>query len=188
MFFILLSVVRYLIFRVFSYTNFNSKDHKRICPCNFVFGMYFTIGMFNSADSKTIFILRRPPLVGQKQRQHKWSLSVPETSWVPHDVSSKEIHVIIPQISTPLPQEVAAEIYLGDNEWTMESSSAGPVWPDSFSAKQRKTCPTYNNDNKCGYHIEAETKWPTFRRRHFQTYFLQWKCLNFDENVTEVCS
>ena len=31
-----------------------------------------------------------------------------------------------------------------------------------------------------GQHIEAETKWPIFRRRHFQAYFLQWKCLNFD--------
>ena len=25
-------------------------------------------------------------------------------------------------------------------------------------------------------HIEAKTKWPPFRRRHFQTHFLQWKC------------
>ena len=24
-------------------------------------------------------------------------------------------------------------------------------------------------------HIEAETKWPPFRRRHFQTHFLEWK-------------
>ena len=23
-------------------------------------------------------------------------------------------------------------------------------------------------------HIEAETKWPLFRRRHFQTHFLEW--------------
>ena len=29
------------------------------------------------------------------------------------------------------------------------------------------------------YLIEAEMKLTTFRRRHFQTYFLQWKCLNF---------
>ena len=29
-------------------------------------------------------------------------------------------------------------------------------------------------------YIEAETKWTTFHRRRFQTYFLQWKCLNFD--------
>ena len=38
------------------------------------------------------------------------------------------------------------------------------------------------------YHIEAETKWPTFSRRHFQMHFLQWKYLNFEYNLTEVCS
>ena len=27
-----------------------------------------------------------------------------------------------------------------------------------------------------GKHIEAETKWPPFRRRHFQTHLLEWKC------------
>ena len=27
-------------------------------------------------------------------------------------------------------------------------------------------------------------KWPTFPRRHFQMYFLHWKCLNSDSNVT----
>ena len=37
-------------------------------------------------------------------------------------------------------------------------------------------------------HTEAETKWTTFNRRHIQTYFLQWKCLNFDSNFTAVCS
>ena len=25
-------------------------------------------------------------------------------------------------------------------------------------------------------HIEAETKWPPFRRRHFQSHFREWKC------------
>ena len=34
---------------------------------------------------------------------------------------------------------------------------------------------------------EAETKWPPFSRRHFILDFLQWKCLNFDSNFTEVC-
>ena len=29
-------------------------------------------------------------------------------------------------------------------------------------------------------HIEAETKWPLFSRRHFQMYFHEWKCMNFD--------
>ena len=28
--------------------------------------------------------------------------------------------------------------------------------------------------------IEAETKWPTFRRRHVQMHFLEWKCIDFD--------
>ena len=30
------------------------------------------------------------------------------------------------------------------------------------------------------YHIETETKWPPFRRRHFQMHFLEWKLLNFE--------
>ena len=29
-------------------------------------------------------------------------------------------------------------------------------------------------------HIEAETKWPTFRRRHVQMHCLEWKCIYFD--------
>ena len=29
-------------------------------------------------------------------------------------------------------------------------------------------------------HIEAETRWPPFSRRHFQMHFLQWKCINFN--------
>ena len=37
-------------------------------------------------------------------------------------------------------------------------------------------------------HIEAETKWPPFRRRRFQRHFLEWKCMNFDWNSIEVCS
>ena len=28
-------------------------------------------------------------------------------------------------------------------------------------------------------HIEAETKWPPFRRRHFQMHFVEWKCITF---------
>ena len=36
-------------------------------------------------------------------------------------------------------------------------------------------------------HIEAETKWPTFPRQYFQVHFLEWKCVNFGQNSTEVC-
>ena len=35
-------------------------------------------------------------------------------------------------------------------------------------------------------HNDVETKWPTFARRHFQIYFLEWKCLKFE--LTELCS
>ena len=28
--------------------------------------------------------------------------------------------------------------------------------------------------------LEADTKWPPFRRRHFQWHFLEWKYMNFD--------
>ena len=38
------------------------------------------------------------------------------------------------------------------------------------------------------YHIEAETKWTPFHRRHFEVHFLEWKCLNSDWNFIEVCS
>ena len=31
-------------------------------------------------------------------------------------------------------------------------------------------------------------KWTSFRRRHFQMHFLEWKCLNSEWNFTEVCS
>ena len=30
------------------------------------------------------------------------------------------------------------------------------------------------------YHIEAETKWPPFSRRHFEMHFREWKCMNVD--------
>ena len=39
-----------------------------------------------------------------------------------------------------------------------------------------------------GYYIMAETKWPPFRRRQFQTHFLECKCNNVDWNFTAVCS
>ena len=37
-------------------------------------------------------------------------------------------------------------------------------------------------------HIETETKWPPFRRRHFQVHFLECKLLNFKSNFTEIWS
>ena len=43
----------------------------------------------------------------------------------------------------------------------------------------------YNNHIQ---HIEAETRWPPFFRRHFRTHFLEWKCYNIGHNFTEVFS
>ena len=33
--------------------------------------------------------------------------------------------------------------------------------------------------------LEVNTLRP---RQHFQMYFLEWKCMNFDLNFTEICS
>ena len=38
-----------------------------------------------------------------------------------------------------------------------------------------------------GTHIEADTKWLSFSRWNFQMHFLEWKCMYFDHNFTEVC-
>ena len=35
-------------------------------------------------------------------------------------------------------------------------------------------------------HIEAEAKWLPFCRWHFQKHFLEWKCMNFDQNFTSL--
>ena len=37
-------------------------------------------------------------------------------------------------------------------------------------------------------HIEAKVKLPPFCRPHFQMHFLEWKCINFTWNFTEICS
>ena len=58
--------------------------------------------------------------------------------------------------------------------YTFTSTKLGQ-WP------HHQTQHWWQNWLTCHKHIEAETKWPTFRRRHFQAYFIQWKCLNFDE-------
>ena len=34
----------------------------------------------------------------------------------------------------------------------------------------------------------GQDKMAAISRRHFQMYFLEWKCMNFDYNFTEVCS
>ena len=42
--------------------------------------------------------------------------------------------------------------------------------------------------SEAALHIESETKWPPFRRRHFQVHFVECKLLNFNHNFPEICS
>ena len=46
---------------------------------------------------------------------------------------------------------------------------------ESYMIMESDNCTHQGN-----WHIEAETKWPPFRRRCFQMHFLEWKYLNFD--------
>ena len=52
-------------------------------------------------------------------------------------------------------------------------------WPDNVWVHFLWT-PHWPGRINFWYHIEAETKWPPFSRRHFQMHFLEWKCMNFD--------
>ena len=36
--------------------------------------------------------------------------------------------------------------------------------------------------------MEAETKWPPISRRYFHMHFLEWRCINFNQDFTEICS
>ena len=38
------------------------------------------------------------------------------------------------------------------------------------------------------YHIEVETKWPPFLKRHFQMHLPEWRCMDFIQNFTETYS
>ena len=42
--------------------------------------------------------------------------------------------------------------------------------------------------SEAALHIESETKWSPFCRRHFQVHFVEWKLLNFNHNFPEICS
>ena len=78
------------------------------------------------------------------------------------------------------------------------SDAPGGVMPylevDGKKLGQSMACARYVARQHGGYrhiqrrHIEAETKWTTFCRRHVQTHFLEWKWLYFDQNFIEICS
>ena len=51
--------------------------------------------------------------------------------------------------------------------------------------KQRHALCFYLN---ASWHTKAETKWPPFPWRHFRMHFLECYSMNFDCNLTDVCS
>ena len=46
-------------------------------------------------------------------------------------------------------------------------------------AYEKRFCLCPLNKSEAYKHIEAETKWTPFSRRHFQVHFCEWKCMNF---------
>ena len=36
--------------------------------------------------------------------------------------------------------------------------------------------------------LRPRKKWPLISKRHFEMDFLEWKCMNLDQNFIEVCS
>ena len=38
------------------------------------------------------------------------------------------------------------------------------------------------------YHIEAQRKWPTLSRQHFEIHFVEWKLFCFERNFNKICS
>ena len=56
------------------------------------------------------------------------------------------------------------------SQWIAKKCFIDPI------PKAESTCVEYRWTER----IEAETKWPLFRRRHFQMHFPEWKRLNLD--------
>ena len=61
--------------------------------------------------------------------------------------------------------------------------------PEQADTRQKQTLFTrskyekknrYTSVKKIHQYTEAETKWPSFSRRHFQMHFLEWIFMNFD--------
>ena len=65
-----------------------------------------------------------------------------------------------------------------DNDWVLRGKG---MWVFGEKKQGWNLLPTVYK------HIEAETKWMPFRGWLYQVHFLELKCLNSDQNFTEVC-
>ena len=78
--------------------------------------------------------------------------------------------------------------YIWTVPWWGIAEKEGSVQSNSLSQWMAKKCfidPIPRAESTCVEYrwterIEAETKWPPFRRRHFQMHFPEWKRLNLD--------
>ena len=78
-------------------------------------------------------------------------------------------------------------VFLGTVFLIVACLSTGKMSRRVFNSRKKNVCARVLNGTvsrsltSCqSQHTEAESKWLKLRRRHFQTYFLQWKCLHFD--------
>ena len=89
-------------------------------------------------------------------------------------------------VNSPHKWPVTRKMFPFDDVIMIPTMSTTPAWSNScrttFFITFRvtavaRTRPTRIWLNK---HIEVETRWPPFFRRHFQMHFLEWKCFNLD--------
>ena len=64
----------------------------------------------------------------------------------------------------------------------MDDYKAPEVWFPKETTESKTAVMPFGT---VAWNIETEAKWP---RRHFQIHFLEWACVNFDKDFTEVCS
>ena len=89
---------------------------------------------------------------------------------------------------------IAFGAYLNKNSDSADTS----VLDEVFSLHASYSCPQNTLVDWCQYKycsvwiyfniLWTRKKWSPFRRRQFQMHFREWKCMNFDWNVTEVYS
>ena len=99
-------------------------------------------------------------------------------TWCNSDITSVSYHLNLLTIPMFVQQFVQANSNNSSNKLLYLSEGNRPVtgggfpffWNSHFDKASMSWC------SNIIQHIEAETKWPPFRRRYFQTHFREWKC------------
>ena len=93
------------------------------------------------------------------------------------------IYLVSPLFTGTGPKSLLLMPWLLVSSWVTTSQGVHYV-------KHTAPCPPWEpiSPTHAILHIEAKTKWPPFSRRRVQMHFLECKHLNFEYNLTEVCS